>query len=29
MYIKEDTITNSIEKQKVDNVLKKMNSKNE
>ena len=28
MYIKEDTITNSIEKQKVDNVLKKMNSKN-
>lgn len=28
MYIKEDTITNSIEKQKVDNVLRKMNSKN-
>ena len=28
MYIIEDTITNSIEKQKFDNVLKKMNSKN-
>ena len=28
MYIKEDTITNLTEKQKVDNVLRKMNSKN-
>ena len=28
MYIKEDTITNLTEKQKVDNVLRKMNSNN-